>query len=248
MSAIDPTATLGSLVAERPALASVFELLRLDYCCEGSQSLARACARRGLDAGTVRSVLEAHCEDEEGRDGDAERDWREATIAELIRHIVAVHHGGLRATLPRIDILFSTVVRVHGLTHPKLRGLWRAFERTRALLELHMTSEEEVLFPALIALERSGVPIDEELVAGHESEHRDIGERLSALRDLGGQYEASAAICETHRALLGALAAFELDTHRHVHEENNVLLVRARELRRDAARKGVGAMPAARAA
>ena len=39
MSTIDPTATLGALVVERPARAA-----RLDYCCGGSQTLAEACS------------------------------------------------------------------------------------------------------------------------------------------------------------------------------------------------------------
>ena len=37
-------------------------------------------------------------------------------------------------------------------------------------------------------------------------------------------------LCSTHRLLLDALAAFERDLHQHVHEENNMLIPRVREL------------------
>jgi regulator of cell morphogenesis and NO signaling len=47
---------------------------------------------------------------------------------------------------------------------------------------------------------------------------------------LVGDYDPQQAVCSTHRALLDALAAFELDLHQHFHEENNVLLPRVREL------------------
>jgi hypothetical protein len=57
--------------------------------------------------------------------------------------------------------------------------------------------------------------------------------RKCALRDLSGDYDAEHALCATHRALLEALAAFELDLHQHIHEENNVLLPRVRELAAD---------------
>jgi len=40
MSKIDPAASLGGLVAERPSRAALFERLRLDYCCDGRQTLA----------------------------------------------------------------------------------------------------------------------------------------------------------------------------------------------------------------
>jgi len=33
ISGIDPAASLGQLVAQRPARAPLFEELRLDYCC-----------------------------------------------------------------------------------------------------------------------------------------------------------------------------------------------------------------------
>ena len=47
---------------------------------------------------------------------------------------------------------------------------------------------------------------------------------------LGADYDLPHGLCSTHRALLDALAAFELDLHQHIHEENNILLPRAREL------------------
>lgn len=57
-----------------------------------------------------------------------------------------------------------------------------------------------------------------------------VGHALTALRVLGRDYDRERALCDTHRALLDALAGFELDLHRQVHEENNILLPRIREL------------------
>ena len=108
MSTIDPTTTL---VAECPARAALFERLRLDYCCGGSQTLAEACRRRGLDSDTVRTVLAALDDEANERQGFEDVDWRGASVKELCGHIVAVHHGGLREALPRIEALLSTVAR-----------------------------------------------------------------------------------------------------------------------------------------
>jgi iron-sulfur cluster repair protein YtfE (RIC family) len=38
LTGIDPAASLGELVAERPGRAPLFEELRLDYCCGGHPS------------------------------------------------------------------------------------------------------------------------------------------------------------------------------------------------------------------
>jgi regulator of cell morphogenesis and NO signaling len=230
MSTIDPTATLGALVAERPARTALFERLRLDYCCGGSQTLAEACTRRGLDSDTVRTVLAALDDEANERQGFEDVDWRGASVEELCGHIVAVHHDGLREALPRIEALLSTVVRVHGHDHPELDDLQQAFLGIRAQLEPHLESEEDVLFPACLALEQRRGPIDAALLDRHEYEHRQVGDALAALRELSGDYDAERALCGTHRALLVALAAFELDLRQHIHEENNVLLPRVREL------------------
>lgn len=151
---------------------------------------------------------------------------RPAGIAELCIHIVAVHHEGLRDAMPRIEALLSTVARVHGEDQPDLRELQRAFTRMRAELEAHLAAEETGLFPACLVRERNGTAIAESLLEQHEREQAVVGHALAALRVLGREH----ALCNTHRALLHALEAFELDFHQHILEENNVLIPRMREL------------------
>lgn len=228
---IDPGSSLGELVAERPARTQVFEQMRLDYCCGGQQTLAAACVMRGLEVEGVLAALRAL--DERGLQSASveSRDWREVETAELCAHIVTVHHDGLREAFPTIERLLATVVRVHGDSEPRLRDAQRCFNEIRSELEPHLASEEEVLFPACIASDQTGSPVEELVLEEHESEHEALGHALHALRILCGDYDRQAALCNTHRGLLDALEAFEQDLHRHVHEENNILLVRARQAR-----------------
>jgi regulator of cell morphogenesis and NO signaling len=248
MGAIDSTVTLGALVAERAGRAPLFERLHFDYCCGGAQTLGEACAERGLDVETVSAMLQALDADgpteraeEAGARGSEEADWRLASLEELCAHVVGVHHERLRLDFTRIDQLLHATTRAHASSRPSLHELQRAFYAIRARLEPHLEREEQALFPRCIALERLGMPIEDELIDGHEDEHHEVGERLARLRELGDDYDTERALCGTHRALLEALEAFELSMHRHVHEENNVLFVRARELNAE-----VRAMRAAR--
>lgn len=231
MTAIDPATSLGVLVAERPARARLFERLRFDYCCGGGQSLAEACAERGLDAETVSELLRALDEvpDEPGAARE-QRDWRQASISELCDHIVSVHHQGLRRELPRISELLETVVRVHGEERPSLAELERQYSALRSELETHLVLEEGELFPAALSLESgkgAGTALGEGTLALLEHEHADTGRALAALRELADDYDPERALCGTHRALLDALRELELDLHQHIHEENNVLFPRA---------------------
>ena len=234
MSQIDPSTSLGALVAERPARAGLLERLRFDYCCGGAQTLAEACARRGLDPHTVGALLEALDDAPHARlDPLEESDWRRATIADLCEHIVSVHHDGLRRELPRIAELLATVVRVHGRGHPELHDLQRLFAAMRDELERHLQLEERALFPVCRSLEDhddTGAELDEGALVLLEDEHSDTGDALAAIRELADDYDPDRALCGTHRALLDALRALELDLHQHVHEENNVLFPRVRAL------------------
>lgn len=229
-SRIDPGLSLGALVSERPARAELFERLRLEYCCGGRQTLAQACAKRGLDPARVMAALSELDGERVDSTGIESTDWREASTAELCAHIVTVHHDGLREAFPRLNRLLATVAQVHGETQePRLRDTQRLFGEIWNELEPHLASEEDELFPACVAWERDGTPVDERLVIEHEQEHTALGHALAALRIQCDDYDRATALCTTHRALLDALEAFEQDLHRHVHEENNILLPRLRE-------------------
>jgi regulator of cell morphogenesis and NO signaling len=222
---IDPRLSLGALVAERPARAQLFEELRLKYCCGGHQTLAEACANRGLDVNAVRDALEAL--DPESPEKES-TDWRGVGIGEFCSHIVAVHHEGLRERFSRIESLLRTVVEAHSAHEPRLARLQKLFGELRAELEPHLADEESELFPAYMAWEQARKPIPADMLLEHERAHASLGDALVALRALCHDYDRDAALSDAHRALLDALETFEYDLHRHVHEENNILLPRIR--------------------
>lgn len=228
MPATDRASTLGELVLEHPEAAAVFERLGLDYCCGGGRTLEQACSQHGLDVGTVDVLLRAVADEPRSADLEA-HDVARATIPELCEHIVTRHHDALRRELPRISELLATVVRVHGKDHRELLDLQRLFAAFRNDLEAHLGVEERTLFPACRALDDHGAAsFDRGLLALLEDDHAATGDALCALRELAGGYRDDAALCSTHRTLLRALRALELDMHQHLHEENNVLFPRAR--------------------
>jgi regulator of cell morphogenesis and NO signaling len=215
---IDPSRTVADLVLEQPARSRVFEELGVDYCCGGKQSLTAACDARGLAVDDAVAALEAAAEEP-----SAERDWRSAPLPDLCDHIVAVHHDRLREELPRLDGLLDKVVRAHGDERPELAELRDTFVALRSELEEHIVKEETQLFP----LVRSGGPYEAEQVAELEHDHEWAGSALATMRDLSDGYDLDRALCNTHRATLDGLRELELDLHRHIHEENNVLFPRA---------------------
>src|SRR5262245_23086500 len=143
---------VGQFVAEHPRLACIFERLGIDYCCGGRATLEEACRAKGLDVATVLSQLNVG-EMETSNDEQCEFDGANASMLELIDHIVATHHAYLRRELPRLAGLAGQVVAAHGGRHPELHELRDVFDRLRDELTSHMLKEEKVLFPIIARLE-----------------------------------------------------------------------------------------------
>ncbi|HEY9721723.1 MAG TPA: iron-sulfur cluster repair di-iron protein [Oscillatoriaceae cyanobacterium] len=218
--------TVGQMVAERPSRAKVFERHAIDYCCGGKLSLAAICGKKGLDARAILTELAAH-DAAHGRTD--EQDWSERSLAELARYIVTIHHAFLREAMPRLAALSQKVARVHGPEHPELLEVARVFAKFQLEMDVHMQKEEGVLFPAIAGLEQGNaghMPIQFPIRA-MESEHDDAGRDLEQLRELTSDYALPPDACNSYRALFDGLQEVEVDTHLHIHLENNVLFPRA---------------------
>ena len=220
--------SLGQLVTERPGRAGIFESFRLDYCCGGRRRLDEACAQQGIDVDAVARMLEA-----ESLGGpDAETDLATMPLAALCDHNVRTHHDWLRRELPNLAMRAAKVAEKHGPRDPRLVALRQELEAFTTELDHHMWKEEQILFPAIRAIEQGEAAAG----CGHGvdgpirvmmAEHDNAGESLGRMRALTENFEPPASACLTHRALLDGLAALERDMHRHVHAENNVLFPRA---------------------
>ncbi len=212
--------TLGDLVAEQPARARIFERLGIDYCCHGQRSLFDASTAAGLDPVAV-------AEEIAGVLDQADADVGRLGPAALVDHILETHHRYLHEELPLLVALAEKVRDVHASRHPELVRVAALVAEIRDDLVPHLAKEEQVLFPAI-----------REWAAGQRTfsfgtltnpirvmmgEHDRAGELLGQLRSATEGYQAPADGCVSYRTLYGRLEHLELDTHRHVHLENNVL-------------------------
>lgn len=218
---------VGQLVAEQPGRSRVFERWGIDYCCGGKRTLGTVCEAKQLDPEDVVRDLEA-ADANPTRSGT---DWRLEPLATLCDHIETTHHGFLREALPRLSMLTAKVAERHGDRDPRLVKVRDLFEEFRVELESHMLREERVLFPAIRTREagQPGLGIAGAIEVMH-AEHDRAGADLAAMRGLTDEFRPAPEACNTHRAMLHALAELEADMHQHVHKENNILFPRAIEM------------------
>ena len=234
--------SLGSLVTHHPVLRGVFEKHRLDYCCNGKQSLQDAAQKAGLNIASLQDELVAAIQTAAN---PSDRDWTQADAGYLCRHIVERHHGFMRRQLPRLRSLFADVRAAHGATHGKLiNALRTVFDGLAAEIEMHLEKEEQILFPYIEQFDRHlrlGEPLPEvhcgsvqNPIRQMEHEHDNAGAALEKLRQLTGDYQPPADACQKFKALYDSLAELEQDLHEHIHLENNILFPKAVQMEQKA--------------
>jgi regulator of cell morphogenesis and NO signaling len=178
-----------------------------------------------------------------------DRDWYAAPLAELVSHIVEVHHGYLRQALPRLRLLTQKVLSAHGAQHGEmLRQVQDLFRALDAELTPHLMKEEEVLFPFIVALEvhvRDGAAEPSACfgsvrnpIRQMEHEHESAGATLAKLRTVTAGYALPPDACPTFAAMYEEFQQMEADLHQHIHLENNILFPRAGELENSAGEGG----------
>jgi regulator of cell morphogenesis and NO signaling len=222
-----PQATVGSIVADDFRTAAIFGRHGIDFCCRGGRSLAEACAEHGIETAALVDELAA-ISDLPGAPRFAS--WSPRL---LIDYVIGNHHEYVRRITPTLLAHVRKVARVHGDRHPELREVEGLFETVATELLEHMEKEEQVLFPAIVAIAERGVSADFPSgrisfpIAAMEAEHAAAGENMRRIAALTSGYSAPDDACTTYRVMLRELEEFERDLHAHVHLESNILFPRA---------------------
>jgi regulator of cell morphogenesis and NO signaling len=246
---ITPETTVAEIATDTPAAIRVFQQHHIDYCCGGKVPLTQACAASGLDLDAVLGELRAAV-----APAAPERSWAEASLKALVQHIQVRYHAHLRLELPRLDAMLDKVVSRHGDQLPDVvLPLQQTFKRLQQELLAHMSKEDRVLFPFIIALESGAeLPVSDAAVsiqspiAVMEADHEEAGAALAFIRHTTNGFAPPDWACPTFRGLYYGLAQLETDMHLHVHLENNILFPRAARLaesRRSAGAKSTCVLP-----
>ena len=223
---------VGELVSEDYGRAAVFSQFGIDFCCGGGRTVEEACQRVGVSTDSVVKALEGATEGGTDTTRSDPGDW---TLRDLTTHICTRHHAYVRRTLPTLRQWTEKLAERHGPKHPELVELRAVVHELADELEEHMGVEERQLFPFVAALEPSSGhsaadELGEALISSLEDDHQGAGDLMRLIRTLTDGFQPPPDACRTHQAAFALLEEFEVDLHRHVHLENNVLFPRARAM------------------
>jgi regulator of cell morphogenesis and NO signaling len=228
--------TIREIALEQPYSIRVFERFGIDYCCGGRKPLGEACMANGLSTDEVMTALDSAANSA----APIPVNWSQATLRQIIEHIVATHHSYVKKELPRLALLAQKVVNRHGDTQPHLPAIQNTLAQLDDELTHHLAKEENILFPYVAALEAaqvSGSAYPDACfgavanpIAMMTSEHEGAGALLAAIQSLSGNFVPPVGACPTYHAFYTGLREFQQDLHQHIHLENNILFPRAIDL------------------
>jgi regulator of cell morphogenesis and NO signaling len=235
---INSEMTVREVALQMPESTRLFERLKIDYCCGGNQPLADACASAGIDIDLVMETLGEMTQLSSQSNGAL--DLQNASLPELIKHILNTHHVFTKSEMDRLETLAAKVLNAHGGNHPELIHLNELLNRLFNDLKPHMFKEEQVLFPYIVAMTQA---VDKKQarpfapfgtvnnpIRVMSMEHDTAGQILRELRALTSDYKVPPDACISYQTLYEALENFEKDLHQHIHLENNLLFPKALEL------------------
>lgn len=236
------TKTIRDIALASPQTTRVFEEFNIDYCCGGRKLLQDVCLDSGLDFRIVAHKLESAMKGYDTR-GDSDLPGKKSP-SQLIDYIIGKHHIFTVQELERLAPLMEKVCQRHGEQHPELFKLQTVFLALSDSLIPHMRKEENVLFPYIQQLESSSLNgtsaapphfgTVENPIRMMMADHEQDGERLRIMREISNDYTLPDGACPSFTALYAGLQDLEMDLHRHIHLENNVLFPAATELERNA--------------
>ena len=222
--------TVGEIVANDFRTSSVFKKAGIDFCCGGKQSFSDACSEYGIDVLELENEI-LQLANEPINEFMNFKNWEPGFLSD---YIVNTHHKFVLKNLPELVFYTHKIADVHGDHHPELIQVATLFEQINAELLQHLKNEEEVLFPAIKELIKSGLEKSKETIVSEITrmfgEHDFAGGAMDEINSLTKGYLVPEDGCNTYRVAFKLLEQFEDDLHVHVHLENNILFPKALEL------------------
>jgi regulator of cell morphogenesis and NO signaling len=163
--------------------------------------------------------------------------WAEESLESLSSYILNNHHAYAKRELPRLVRLAQEVANLYGSTETELPVIAATLDRLHENLTAHLAKDEMVLFPFIEDLEQDlsagfappqlCFELVAKTVAKTTREHDSAATLLGEIRQLSHNFAAPGAASPTVHAFFDGLKEFELDLHRSIRLENDVLFPRA---------------------
>ena len=227
---------VGQIVAESYRTLAVFESHKIDYYNKGKQSLREVADEHKIDLQALKNEIAKKKNAQAGE----EQHYNSWMLDALSDYIVTTYHRDADQQIQVIKPALEKVCREYGGQHPALPEIKKLFDAAAGIIAVHQKKEELILFPFIRKMadaEKNNKPFTrpsatksvESPVDMLTHEHFQQSELFQQINELSKGYTSAAGVDAT-KEILHLLKEFEINLHRHLHLENNILFPKALNL------------------
>lgn len=227
--------TVAELVTQNIYTADIFKKYGIDYSCEGSISIEKACRKNGIDYNALIIELKnLHL------GMNYLNDYNKWGLDFLMIFIVHTHHTYVRTNLPIIKKYSEKSAKEQGSYYKEFIELNTLIIQFSDELMAHLNKEETIVFPFIKKLykaKKEGKHINHlylnkvnNAIGIMEENHIQADVIFNKIADLTNKYKAPKDASDSFKLLCFKLQEFQDNLHHHVHLENNILFPKARKM------------------
>jgi len=231
---------VGQMVAENYQTYSVFESHKIDYYNKGRQTLQEVADAHQIDLQALKDEI-AKKKESSTKEDENFNSWPLDTLSE---YIVKTYHRYADKQIQEIKPALEKASQEYGEQHSWLPEIKKLFDTAAGIIAVHQKKEELILFPFIRkmadakkinkafvrppATKSVESPVD---MLTHE--HHQQSDLFQKMVELSHHYTSSEGADGVIADSLRLLKEFELNLHKHLHLENNILFPKALSLEKD---------------
>lgn len=227
------TEPIGQIVAEDYSTYNVFENHHIDYYNKGKRSLREVADENKIDLQSIKNEI-TKAKDSKSEGNEDFNSWPLDTLSD---YIIKIYHRYADTQIQVIKPAIEKVCQQHGEQYPMLLEIKKLFDEAAGAIAVHQKKEELILFPFIRkmadAKKNNKEFIKPRATKSVESpvdmlthEHTRQGETFQKIAELSHDY-TSPEPDGTSKETLEFLKEFEINLHKHLHLENNILFPKA---------------------
>lgn len=231
---------IGQIVAKNYSAYKVFENHGIDYYNKGKQSLQEVADENRIDLQSIKNEI-AKVKDSKSEGDEDFNSWALDTLSD---YIVKTYHRPADKQIQVIKPKIEKVCQEHGEQYPALIEIKKLFNAAAGIIAVHQKKEELILFPFIRKMADAKInnkefikppatksvesPVD---MLTHE--HTQQGETFQKIAELSQNFTSPGHVDGTFKEIPGLLKEFEINLHKHLHLENNILFPKAIKLEKE---------------
>lgn len=221
--------TVAEVVSKNLGSDHVFSKYKIDFCCGGGETLEKACEESGVEFEILKQEIETINNTIVG-----ETNLNDLDIKSLIEIAKDEYHVYISDTIFEIKPFSEKVAEVHGTDHNEVVEINILFTSVEIVITEMLKNSILSLYPIINEILNLPNPASDFSIAQLEELQRSIkrneiaqilvGDTFKEISKLSSNYVTPVGACNSYTFLYKKLQEFELEIHKYIHLEKNVII------------------------